>query len=213
MKSNNFSIEFINANEVSAVANISNSLAKGQNTQVTIFKSLDDDMKKGRGENTNPFMGRVAKREVYGGWVVGTNYSSSCEKASNRSGGSGEFQAKPSWHTYYNDFFETDKKTRSKFYLQLQRADKQSSRVETTYYLDGKELSKNSAEFAEVAKWFKAKPAHKQSSSQVESGISAENERHYILLTLANIERIKQGERAITIAVSKVAESVTSASK
>ena len=79
MKSNNFSIEFVNANEVSAVANISNSLAKGQNTQVTIFKSLDDDMKKGRGANTNPFMGRVAKREVYGGWVVGTNYSSSCE--------------------------------------------------------------------------------------------------------------------------------------
>ena len=213
MKSNNFSIEFINANEVSAVANISNSLAKGQNTQVTIFKSLDDDMKKGRGANTNPFMGRVAKREVYGGWVVGTNYSSSCEKASTRSGGSGEFQAKPSWHIYYNDFFETDKKTRSKFYLQLQRADKQSSRVETTYYLDGKELSKDSAEFAEVAKWFKAKSAHKQSSSQVESSISAENERHYMLLALANIERIKQGERAITIAVSKVAESVTSASK
>ena len=213
MKSNNFSIEFINANEVSAVANISNSLAKGQNTQVTIFKSLDDDMKKGRGANTNPFMGRVTKREVYGGWVVGTNYSSSCEKASTRSGGSGEFQAKPSWHTYYNDFFETDKKTRSKFYLQLQRADKQSSRVETTYYLDGKELSKDSTEFAEVAKWFKAKPVHKQSSSQVESGISAENERHYILLTLANIERIKQGERVITLAVSKVAESATSTSK
>ena len=97
--------------------------------------------------------------------------------------------------------------------MQLQRADKQSSRVETTYYLDGKELSKDSAEFAEVAKWFKAKPAHKQSSSQVESGISAENERHYILLALANIERIKQGERAITIAASKVAESATSASK
>ena len=213
MKSNNFSIEFVNANEVSAVANISNSLAKGQNTQVTIFKSLDDDMKKGRGANTNPFMGRVAKREVYGGWVVGTNYSSSCEKASTRSGGSGEFQAKPSWHTYYNDFFETDKKTRSKFYLQLQRADKQSSRVETTYYLDGKELSKNSAEFAEVAKWFKAKPVHKQSSSQDDIGISAENELDYILLTLANIERIKQGERAITIAVSKVAESATSTSK
>ena len=213
MKSNNFSIEFVNANEVSAVANISNSLAKGQNTQVTIFKSLDDDMKKGRGANTNPFMGRVTKREVYGGWVVGTNYSSSCEKASTRSGGSGEFQAKPNWHTYYNDFFETDKKTRSKFYLQLQRADKQSSRVETTYYLDGKELSKDSTEFAEVAKWFKAKPVHKQSSSQVESGISAENERHYILLTLANIERIKQGERVITLAVSKVAESATSTSK
>ena len=213
MKSNNFSIEFVNANEVSAVANISNSLAKGQNTQVTIFKSLDDDMKKGRGANTNPFMGRVTKREVYGGWVVGTNYSSSCEKASTRSGGSGEFQAKPSWHTYYNDFFETDKKTRSKFYLQLQRADKQSSRVETTYYLDGKELSKDSSEFAEVSKWFKAKPVHKQSSSQVESGISAENERHYILLTLANIERIKQGERVITLAVSKVAESATSTSK
>ena len=209
MKSNNFSIEFINANEVSAVANISNSLAKGQNTQVTIFKSLDDDMKKGRGANTNPFMGRVAKREVYGGWVVGTNYSSSCEKASTRSGGSGEFQAKPSWHTYYNDFFETDKKTRSKFYLQLQRADKQSSRVETTYYLDGKELPKDSAEFAEVAKWFKAKPTPKQSSSQIASGISAENERHYILITLANIERIKQGEREITLAVNKEREATT----
>ena len=213
MKSNNFSIEFVNANEVSAVANISNSLAKGQNTQVTIFKSLDDDMKKGRGANTNPFIGRVAKREVYGGWVVGTNYSSSCEKASNRSGGTGEFKAKPSWHTYYNDFFETDKKTHSKFYLQLQRADKQSSRVETTYYLDGKELSKDSAEFAEAAEWFKAKPTHKQSSSQVEGGISAENERHYMLITLANIECIKQGERVITIAVSKTAESATRARK
>ena len=188
MKSGNFSVEFVNANEISVVSNISNALAKGQSTQVSIYKSLDDNMNKGRGANKNPYIGRVYKREIYGGW---------------------ELQGKPSWHTYFNDFFETDRATRTKFYLQLQRSEKQGSRVETTYYLDGKELPKDSQEFEDVAKWFKAKPTPKQSSSQIASGISAENERHYILITLANIERIKQGEREITLAVNKEREATT----
>ena len=211
MKSGNFSVEFVNANEISVVSNISNALAKGQSTQVSIYKSLDEIMNKGRGANKSPYIGRVYKREIYGGWVVGTNYSTSCKNASTRSGGNGEFQGKPSWHTYFNDFFETDRATRTKFYLQLQRSEKQGSRVETTYYLDGKELPKDSQEFEDVAKWFKAKPTPKQSSSQIASGISAENERHYILITLANIERIKQGEREITLALNKEREATATA--
>ena len=61
MKSGNFSVEFVNANEISVVSNISNALAKGQSTQVSIYKSLDDNMNKGRGANKNPYIGRVYK--------------------------------------------------------------------------------------------------------------------------------------------------------
>ena len=65
MKSGNFSVKFVNANEISVVSNISNALAKGQSTQVSIYKSLDDNMNKGRGANKNPYIGRVYKREIY----------------------------------------------------------------------------------------------------------------------------------------------------
>lgn len=185
----NFSVQYINASEINAVNVLSNSLKKGECVQVVLFKELD--MNKGTKNNRNPFLGRAFERQTMGGWQVGTNYDKSCQNAAERSGSDTDFTGKPSWHTYYNDFFETDKASRSKFYLQLQRSEKQGNSFSSTIYLDGREITPS--EFEELKPWLKSKGS-KQSSSQVEAGITEENERKYKVVALRNIESIKQGE-------------------
>ena len=61
----------------------------------------------------------------------------------------------------------------------------------STIYLDGREITPE--EYAELKPWLKTK-THKQSSSQVEAGITEDNERKYKVIALRNIESIKQGE-------------------
>lgn len=195
----NFSVQYINASEINAVNVLSNSLIKGACVQVVLFKEVD--MNKGTKNNRNPFLGRVYERQTMGGWQVGTNYDNSCQNAAERSGSEAEFSGKPSWHTYYNDFFETDKATHSKFYLQLQRAEKQGNSFSSTIYLDGREITET--EYEELKPWLKKK-SHNQSSSQVEAGISEDNERMYKVVALRNIESIKQGEFRYNIVKAEV---------
>lgn len=188
MNTTNFSVQFVNANEISAVEILSKNLKKGASVKVVSFK--ETKMNKGSKLNRNPFLGRVFEQTTIGGWVVGTNYSNSCQNAAERSGSEETFEAKKSWHVYYNDFFETDKATGMKFYLQLQKSAKTGCKMEKVYYLDG--VPATDEEIAMIKEWL-PKSEHQQSSSQIEAGIDAEHERQYILVTLANIKTIEQG--------------------
>jgi len=189
MNTNTFNVQFVNANEISVVKTLSNSLKKGASVQVVSYK--ETKMNKGNKNNRNPFLGRVFERTTIGGWVVGTNYSNACQNAADRSGSEETFEAKKSWHVYYNDFFETDKATGMKFYLQLQKSAKTGCKTEKVYFVDGVEATEEQVNAIEA--WLPSSEK-KQSSSQVEAGIDAEHERNYILVTLANIESIKQGD-------------------
>ena len=188
MTKTSFSVEFVNANYISAVNNLSANLKKGASVQVVCYK--ETKMNKGTKNNRNPFLGRVMERTTIGGWVVGTNYKRSCQNATERSGSNAEFKAKDSWHIYYNDFFEVSKNNSNKFYLQLQKSAKTCTTSPTTYYVDGIEASEE--QVAEIKSWL-PKKTHNQSSSQIESGIDAEHERMYICVDLENIESITQG--------------------
>lgn len=184
-----FSVQFTSTSEILAVEALSKSLKKGASVRVTSLK--ETKMNKGRGANTNPFIGRVMERTTIGGWVVGTNYARSCQNAAERSGSDEQFEGKSNWHTRYNDFFETDKATGKKFYLQLQKSAKSGCKTEKMYFVDGKPAT--DAEVKEISVWL-PKKNNTQSSSQVEAGINEEYQRDYILVTLSNIDTIEQGE-------------------
>lgn len=206
----------INAAELVKVNEITNLFSKGCNTTIVIAKSCDDMMNKGRGANRNPYLGRLTKVETYGGWCLGVDYSNACQNAAIASGSTSTFVAKETWHKYYNDFFETDKKTESKFYLKIQVSEMQGSKVDTTYYVDGKPISKDSDTFAEIKQWFKTKSSS-QSSSQVAAGVDAAHERVYKVIKLENVRSITQGDRHVeydTDTIAKLAEvAATAASK
>ena len=198
----------INAADLAKVNEISNIFKKGCNTTIVIAKNCDDLMNKGRGANRNPYLGRLTKVETYGGWCLGVDYSNACQNAAIASGSTATFEAKESWHKYYNEFFETDKKTESKFYLTIQVSEMQGSKVDTTYYVDGKPISKDSSTFAEVKQWFKTKSST-QSSSQIAAGVDTAHERVYKVIKLENVRSITQGDRHVeydTETIAKLAE-------
>lgn len=181
----------INASELNIVNVLSNNLKKG--VSITCVTDSEPNMLKGTKRNPNPFLGRVRKVARYGGYSVGTDYVKSCQNATERSGSTETFVAKESWHIRYNDFFVTNK-AGDKFYLQLQKSAKQSTKKEETYFLDGR-IATN-AEIKKIKAWL-PKKSHQQSSSQAESGITAENERTYFNVAVANLSCIKQGSFAM----------------
>ena len=200
----------INAADLVKVNEISNLFRKGCNTTIVIAKNCDDLMNKGRGANRNPYTGRLTKVETYGGWCLGVDYSNACQNAAIASGSTATFVAKETWHKYYNDFFEIDKKTESKFYLKIQVSEMQGSKVDTTYYIDGEPISKDSETFADIKKWFKAK-SNTQSSSQIAAGVDAAHERVYKVIKLENVRSITQGDRHVEYDTETTAALVTTA--
>ena len=200
----------INAADLVKVNEITNLFSKGCNTTIVIAKNCDDLMNKGRGANRNPYTGRLTKVETYGGWCLGVDYSNACQNAAIASGSTATFVAKETWHKYYNDFFEIDKKTESKFYLKIQVSEMQGSKVDTTYYIDGEPISKDSETFADIKKWFKAK-SNTQSSSQIAAGVDAAHERVYKVIKLENGRSITQGDRHVEYDTETTAALVTTA--
>ena len=200
----------INAADLVKVNEITNLFSKGCNTTIVIAKNCDDLMNKGRGANRNPYTGRLTKVETYGGWCLGVDYSNACQNAAIASGSTSTFVAKETWHKYYNDFFEIDKKTESKFYLKIQVSEMQGSKVDTAYYLDGKAISKDSDTFADIKKWFKTKSST-QSSSQIAAGVDAAHERVYKVIKLENVRSITQGDSHVAYATETTAALVTTA--
>ncbi len=184
-----FNVTITSASQIAAVNFLSDSLKKGCAVKVTSYK--ETKMNKGTQANRNPYLGRVFERTTIGGWQVGTSYVNSCQNAAVKSGSTETFISRPSWHIYFNDFFEVDKATETKYYLQLQKSAQSGNKTEKTYYVDGHEATE--AEVEDIQKWL-PKSEKKQSSSQTEAGIDADRERSYILLGLENIESIEQGE-------------------
>lgn len=181
------------------MALIANEFVKGAACTVVVNKSADNSMNKGRGVNTNPFMGRVEIEKTYNGFVMGTDYQNSIENTAERMGNETDANLKSVWHKpifgYLGEWFSTDKRTESKVYLKLQRNNKQVGfKTTEVYYLDGHVAT--AEELAEISVWLKKK-SHTQSSTQVEMGIDAEHEQYFILPQLETIVSIKQGNKEI----------------
>ena len=181
------------------MALIANEFVKGAACTVVVNKSADNSMNKGRGVNTNPFMGRVEIEKTYNGFVMGTDYQNSIENTAERMGNETDANLKSVWHKpifgYLGEWFSTDKRTESKVYLKLQRNNKQVGfKTTEVYYLDGHIAT--AEELAEISVWLKKK-SHTQSSTQVEMGIDAEHEQYFILPQLETIVSIKQGNKEI----------------
>ena len=111
------------------MALIANEFGKGAASTIVVNKSADSSMNKGRGENRNPYLGRVMIEKTYTGYVMGTDYSRSLGNTAERMGNEdAEANLKKVWHkpcAEYGEWFSTDKKTESKIYLKLQRNEKQ----------------------------------------------------------------------------------------
>ena len=181
------------------MALIANEFVKGAACTVVVNKSADNSMNKGRGVNTNPFIGRVEIETTYNGFVMGTDYQNSIENTAERMGNETDANLKSVWHKpifgYLGEWFSTDKRTESKVYLKLQRNNKQVGfKTTEVYYLDGHVAT--AEELAEISVWLKKK-SHTQSSTQVEMGIDAEHEQYFILPQLETIVSIKQGNKEI----------------
>jgi hypothetical protein len=182
------------------MALIANEFVKGAACTVVVNKPADSSMNKGRGVNTNPFLGgRVVIEKTYNGFVMGTDYQNSIENTAERMGNGTDANLKSVWHKpilgYLGEWFSTDKRTESKVYLKLQRNNKQVGfKTTEVYYLDGHVAT--AEELAEISVWLKKKN-HTQSSTQVEMGIDAEHEQYFILPQLETIVSIKQGNKEI----------------
>lgn len=181
------------------MALIANEFGKGAASTIVVNKSADSSMNKGRGENRNPYLGRVMIEKTYTGYVMGTDYSRSLGNTAERMGNEdAEANLKKVWHkpcAEYGEWFSTDKKTESKIYLKLQRNEKQVGFSTTTvYYLDGEVATDE--ERADIERWMKSK-SNTQSSTQIEMGIDREHEQHFILPQLDTVVLIKQKEKEL----------------
>ena len=162
----------------------------------------DKEMNKGRGQNRNPYFGRVLMRKTFSGYVMGTDYAASVANAATRMGNetsADEVKLKSNWHKplggALGEWFSTDKATESKIYLKLQRNEEQiAHKIVVEYYLDGHLATDE--ERASIEAWLKKKPST-QSSTQTELGLNKENEQHFLLPQLDTITYIKQGDKEL----------------
>lgn len=184
-------------NEIMAL--IATEFVKGAASTIVVNKSADTSMNKGRGANTNPFMGRVMIEKTYSGFVMGTDYQNSIENTAERMGNDAEANLKSVWHKpvggELGEWFSTDKRTEDKIYLKLQRNAKQVAfKTTEVYYVDGHVATED--EMKSLSAWLKKK-SHNQSSTQIEMGIDKEHEQYFILPQLETIKSIKQGNKEI----------------
>lgn len=174
------------------VINVTNALAgsKGRFATIVLFSSADDDMNKGRGTNANQLYGKVTKKVTYKAWQIGTNYNNACQNSVERSGSDKAFEPSKSWHIYANDFFEVDKKTESKYYLQVQHSAEQGSAINKEYFVNGHPMTEAEKEY--LKPYFKAKK-QTMPNTQIDAGITEEHKRIYNTLTFENVYSIECG--------------------
>jgi len=172
----------------------------GAACSVVTLKSADSSMKKGTKNNPNPLMGRVGIRKEFSGFVMGTDYANSLRNTAERMGNEGaEVNLKKNWHEPVADevlgkWFSTDKATKSKFYLKLQRNNKQiACKTTKEYFLDGRPATEQ--EVYLIKSWLKKDKTSDISSTQTEMGIDEEHKQHFILPSLDSVIAIKQGSK------------------
>jgi len=166
-----------------------------------MFARLNGGRKKSDPEN--PWWGEVQLKKVFGGLLLGTSYKSHVAGAAVRSGAtetksSVEVKTKQSWHTFENRFFEKDKATGEKFYLKIQSSQSTLDSsvfvsITETYIIKGIEYSRKQAE--EILKgYLKPIKPTKPTSTQIEAGVTEDNEIKYYLPNVEDIVEIKQGD-------------------
>lgn len=188
---------------------------KGAACTLVAHKTADSKMRKGRTAATrNPYLGRVEIRKTYSGLVMGTSYTNSLTNTAARMGNTDAVvRLRDNWHEPINGeseqwsdidkdtqkelgrWFHTDKKTKQKVYLKLQRNEQQKGfKVEETLYLDGRLATPE--EVADIKRWWSDKKSE-QSATQTEIGIDTEHEQHYCLPQLETILEIRQKDRVL----------------
>jgi hypothetical protein len=200
--------------EKALVEQMTKSLRKVAST-ITYDKSADDKFysrefgSRSSKAMANPFKGRVTIQATQSGYVLGTNYENSVAGAAVRSGATDsvkevEVKTKQVWHKHYNDFFNVDRATESKYYLKVQASNSQKENFckdTFVWILDGKkEINPNT--YAEVidgvnvpmANFLKPVKEKQMSSTQAEAGVNAENEQHFFLVALDNLTSVTQKE-------------------
>ena len=166
-----------------------------------MFARLGGGRKKSDPEN--PWWGDVKLKKIYGGLLLGTSYKSHVAGAAVRSGATDsksevEVKTKQSWHTFENRFFEKDRATGEKFYLKIQSSKStfESSpfvSITETYIIKGVEYTRKQAE--EILKgYLKPIKETKPTSTQIEAGVTDDNEIKYYLPNVDDIVEIKQGK-------------------
>ena len=156
----------------------------------------------------NPWFGHVVVETEYIGLMLGSNYKSHVAGAAVRSGAASDkkdVEVNPSdkcWHVFENRFFETDKKTHTKFYLKIQCATDTMqnapmvSMVET-YIIDGKRYTRKEAEKV-LDGYLKPIKPKAPTKTQITAGVDEERAVRYYLPKLVEIVSIKQGDYIYT---------------
>jgi hypothetical protein len=184
---------------------IARSIITKENGSDKMFSRLNGGRKKSDPENK--WWGKVEIETEYIGLPLGGDYESFVSGAAVRSGAAAtkkevEVEKKHSWHTYENRFFETDRSTRSKFYLKVQASENTMQtapmvEVRYTYIIEGVRYTRKEAE--KVLDGY-LKPIVKKAptSTQIEAGVNAANTIHYYLPKVTDIVYLKQGDYIYT---------------
>lgn len=180
-------------------------LRKGESDKM--YARLNGGRKKSDPEN--PWWGNVEIETQYVGLKLGTRYDSHVAGAAVSSGSAEtkkEVEVKTSdkcWHTFENRFFETDKATRSKYYLKIQDSKAVIGTtlapvgVIETYIIDGNRYTRKEAEKV-LAGYLKPIEEKKPTSTQINAGVDDEHTIFYYLPKLVDIVYIKQGKYEYT---------------
>ena len=156
----------------------------------------------------NPWFGRVKIETKYVGLMLGSDYKSHVAGAAVRSGAASAKKdvdvnsSDRCWHIAENRFFETDKKTHTKFYLKIQCATDTMqnapmvSMVET-YIIDGKRYTRKEAEKV-LDGYLKPIKPKAPTSTQIAAGVDEERAVRYYLPKLVEIVSIEQGDYTYT---------------
>lgn len=180
---------------------IARSLLTKENASDKMYARLNGGRK--NSDPINPWWEKVILETEYIGLPLGGDYESFVSGAAVRSGAAAtkkevEVTARQSWHTYENQFFECDRKTRTHFYLKVQTsantiATAPMVEIRYTYIIDGIRYTRKEAE--EILKgYLKPIPVKNPTATQIEAGVNAANTIHYYLPKVTDIVYIKQGD-------------------
>lgn len=181
---------------------VTRTLKSGVSSVIGISKSFDSDMRKGRGANRNPYLGRVWVVKLLSSYACGTSYVPSVVAAANNCGANitaTEVIPRANWQTACEGelgrWFDTDKRTHSNLYLHISRNKKRvGHKVVEIYYLDGHLATPQ--EIENIMAWVTPNQPS-TSATQTECGVDDEHLVEWKVVNIENILFVKQGENII----------------
>lgn len=163
---------------------ISANAVQGEAT-VTTEKSL-------RTKGGCPFAS-VVKKVEYEGAAIGQDYVEKVHEAQGASCHAADFKASPTWHKVFDKFFNVHKNNPGALYLRIVGGEGEGHACKVTWIADGGEVG-----YEDVEPWLYAadKPKPKgDSRRQLESGVDADKQVRFIMLSADNITEFEQGGR------------------